>query len=58
MEGRTPDGVFTELLSPGQRRLIESPEVLYALFWDRKRRLEKACSCREQLVGFDSATFL
>jgi hypothetical protein len=38
MQGRTPDEVFDELLPPGQRRLIESPEVLYALFWDRQRR--------------------
>jgi hypothetical protein len=38
MKGRTPDEVFNELLLPGQRRLIESPEVLYALFWDRQRR--------------------
>ena len=45
MQGRTPDEVFTELLPPGQRRLIESPEVLYALFWDRQRRKVSEGGC-------------
>jgi transposase InsO family protein len=45
MKGRTPDEVFNELLLPGQRRLIESPEVLYALFWDRQRRRVSEGGC-------------
>ena len=45
MSGRTPDEVFNELLLPGQRRLIESPEVLYALFWDRQRRKVSEGGC-------------
>ena len=48
--GRTPDEVFNELLLPGQRRLIESPEVLYALFWDRQRRKVSEGGC-VQLYG-------
>jgi putative transposase len=50
MKGRTPDEVFNELLLPGQRRLIESPEVLYALFWDRQRRRVSEGGC-VQLYG-------
>jgi transposase InsO family protein len=50
MKGRTPDEVFNELLVPGQRRLIESPEVLYALFWDRQRRKVSEGGC-VQLYG-------
>ena len=50
MRGRTPDEVFDELLPPGQRRLIESPEVLYALFWDRQRRKVSEGGC-VQLYG-------
>ena len=50
MSGRTPDEVFDELLPPGQRRLIESPEVLYALFWDRQRRKVSEGGC-VQLYG-------
>jgi transposase InsO family protein len=50
MRGRTPDEVFNELLLPGQRRLIESPEVLYALFWDRQRRKVSEGGC-VQLYG-------
>ena len=50
MRGRTPDEVFNELLPPGQRRLIESPEVLYALFWDRQRRKVSEGGC-VQLYG-------
>ena len=50
MKGRTPDEVFTELLLPGQRKLIESPEVLYALFWDRQRRKVSEGGC-VQLYG-------
>ncbi len=50
MKGRTPDEVFDELLLPGQRRLIESPEVLYALFWDRQRRKVSEGGC-VQLYG-------
>ena len=50
MSGRTPDEVFDELLSPAQRRLIESPEVLYALFWDRQRRKVSEGGC-VQLYG-------
>jgi hypothetical protein len=34
----------------GQRRLIESPEVLYALFWDRQRRKVSEGGC-VQLYG-------
>jgi transposase InsO family protein len=45
MKGRTPDEVFDELLLPGQRRLIESAEVLYALFWDRQRRKVSEGGC-------------
>jgi len=45
MSGRTPDEVFAELLPHGQRRLIESPEVLYALFWDRQRRKVSEGGC-------------
>src|ERR1017187_1716719 len=41
MGGRTPDEVFNELLLPGQRRLVESPEVLYALFRSEERRVGK-----------------
>ena len=50
MGGRTPDEVFAELLLHGQRRLIESPEVLYALFWDRQRRKVSEGGC-VQLYG-------
>jgi transposase InsO family protein len=50
MRGRTPDEVFNELLLPGQRRLIEIPEVLYALFWDRQRRKVSEGGC-VQLYG-------
>jgi len=50
MSGRTPDEAFDELLPPGQRRLIESPEVLYALFWDRQRRKVSEGGC-VQLYG-------
>ena len=50
MQGRTPDEVFDELLPPGQRRLVESPEVLYALFWDRQRRKVSEGGC-VQLYG-------
>ena len=50
MSGRTPDEVFDELLPSGQRRLIESPEVLYALFWDRQRRKVSEGGC-VQLYG-------
>lgn len=50
MKGRTPDEVYNELLLPGQRRLIESPEVLYALFWDRQRRKVSEGGC-VQLYG-------
>ena len=50
MKGRTPDEVFNELLLPGQRRLIESPEILYALFWDRQRRKVSEGGC-VQLYG-------
>ena len=50
MSGRTPDEVFDELLPTGQRRLIESPEVLYALFWDRQRRKVSEGGC-VQLYG-------
>jgi putative transposase len=50
MKGRTPGEVFDELLLPGQRRLIESPEVLYALFWDRQRRKVSEGGC-VQLYG-------
>jgi transposase InsO family protein len=50
MSGRTPDEVFNELLPSGQRRLIESPEVLYALFWDRQRRKVSEGGC-VQLYG-------
>ena len=45
MQGRTPDEVFNELLLPGERRLIESPEVLHALFWDRQRRKVSEGGC-------------
>jgi putative transposase len=50
MRGRTPDEVFNELLLPGQRRLIETPDVLYALFWDRQRRKVSEGGC-VQLYG-------
>jgi putative transposase len=50
MKGRTPDEIFEELLLPGRRRLIESPEVLYALFWDRQRRKVSEGGC-VQLYG-------
>jgi len=50
MRGRTPDEVFNELLLPGQKRLIESAEVLYALFWDRQRRKVSEGGC-VQLYG-------
>jgi putative transposase len=50
MKSRSPDEVFNELLVPGQRRLIESPEVLYALFWDRQRRKVSEGGC-VQLYG-------
>jgi hypothetical protein len=50
MRGRTPDEVYNELLLPGQKRLIESPEVLYALFWDRQRRKVSEGGC-VQLYG-------
>jgi transposase InsO family protein len=50
MNGRTPDEVFTELLPPGQRRLVECPELLYALFWDRQRRKVSEGGC-VQLYG-------
>ncbi|MGA2371362.1 MAG: DDE-type integrase/transposase/recombinase [Candidatus Korobacteraceae bacterium] len=50
MSGRTPDEVFNELLPPPQRRLTESPEVLYALFWDRQRRKVSEGGC-VQLYG-------
>jgi putative transposase len=50
MKGRTPDEVFNELLVPGQRRLIEGQEVLYALFWDRQRRKVSEGGC-VQLYG-------
>ena len=50
MNGRTPDEVFNELLVPGQRRLIESSVVLYALFWDRQRRKVSEGGC-VQLYG-------
>ncbi len=50
MRGRTPDEVFNELLLPGQKRLIETPEVLYALFWDRQRRKVSEGGC-VQLYG-------
>jgi transposase InsO family protein len=50
MRGRTPDEVFNELLLPGQKRLIESPDVLYALFWDRQRRKVSEGGC-VQLYG-------
>jgi transposase InsO family protein len=50
MRGRTPDEVFNELLLPGQKRLIESLEVLYALFWDRQRRKVSEGGC-VQLYG-------
>jgi putative transposase len=50
MKGRTPDEVFDELLLPGHRRPIESPEVLYALFWDRQRRKVSEGGC-VQLYG-------
>ena len=50
MSGRTPDEVFNELLPSPQRRLIESPEVLYALFWDRQRRKVSEGGC-VQLYG-------
>lgn len=45
MNGRTPDEIFNELLLPGQKRLIESPDVLYALFWDRQRRKVSEGGC-------------
>ena len=45
-----PSEVFDELLPPGQRRLVESPEVLYALFWDRQRRKVSEGGC-VQLYG-------
>ena len=50
MQGRTPDEVFNEQLLPGERKLIESPEVLYALFWDRQRRKVSEGGC-VQLYG-------
>src|ERR1022692_2402651 len=50
MRGRTPDEVYNELLLPGQKRLIETPEVLYALFWDRQRRKVSEGGC-VQLYG-------
>ena len=50
MRGRTPDEVFNELLLPGQKRLIETPDVLYALFWDRQRRKVSEGGC-VQLYG-------
>ncbi|HKD84030.1 MAG TPA: DDE-type integrase/transposase/recombinase, partial [Terriglobales bacterium] len=50
MKGRTPDEIFNELLLPGQRKLIESAEVLYALFWDRQRRKVSEGGC-VQLYG-------
>jgi putative transposase len=50
MQGRTPDEVFDELLPPGQRSLVESPEALYALFWDRQRRRVSEGGC-VQLYG-------
>ena len=45
MRGRTPDEVYNELLLPGQKRLIETPDVLYALFWDRQRRKVSEGGC-------------
>ena len=48
--GPGPDEVYNELLLPGQKRLIESPEVLYALFWDRQRRKVSEGGC-VQLYG-------
>src|ERR1019366_7892853 len=50
MRGRTPNEVYNELLLPGQKRLIESPKVLYALFWDRQRRKVSEGGC-VQLYG-------
>jgi hypothetical protein len=50
MRGRTPDEVYDELLLPGQKRLIETPDVLYALFWDRQRRKVSEGGC-VQLYG-------
>jgi transposase InsO family protein len=50
MRGRTPDEVINELLLPGQKRLIETPDVLYALFWDRQRRKVSEGGC-VQLYG-------
>jgi transposase InsO family protein len=50
MRGRTPDEVYNELLLPGQKRLIETPDVLYALFWDRQRRKVSEGGC-VQLYG-------
>ena len=50
LRGRTPDEVFNELLLPGQKRLIETPDVLYALFWDRQRRKVSEGGC-VQLYG-------
>ena len=50
MRGRTPDEVFDELLPPGQRKVIDSPEVLYVLFWDRQRRRVSEGGC-VQLYG-------
>ena len=41
---------LTNCSLPGQRRLIESPEVLYALFWDRQRRKVSEGGC-VQLYG-------
>ena len=50
MGGRTPNEIFDELLPPHRRRLIESPDVLYALFWDRQRRSVSEGGC-VQLYG-------
>src|ERR1019366_734714 len=50
MRGRTPDEAFDELLLPGQRRLFENREVLYAFFGDRRRRRVWGGGC-VQLYG-------
>ncbi len=42
--------MFNELLLPAQKRLIETPDVLYALFWDRQRRKVSEGGC-VQLYG-------
>jgi hypothetical protein len=43
-------GAFCTSFSSRERRLIESPEVLYALFWDRQRRKVSEGGC-VQLYG-------